>query len=551
MSCGCAGRSRAPVKASSRGVNCPKHGMAARLALAPIGRLKALEEPWQARNPPPQRAGPQRRAKPERRTAGRLSTKARAPRAPARSAWCCWSRWRWSAPPPASSMSSRLTTPKPISWRCWRCSAPSASSRCSRSPPASCSCRAGASGNPLLKAVVDNAFDGIVVTDQSGRVFYANATYLDLIGASRQQRRAADRAGLHRRSRTFPNRSTACSRPRARAAGCRRKCAFAGASANGGALAAPARAPARREQARRAHDGVVDRRRDARPRARRKTCSRNCSTPSIISTTRRPASSRSMPRATSSISTPRSPTGSITIWRKSAPVRSSSAISSPARAQRCSTTLNAAPGEVKTEVLDLDLQDARRQAGAGAPVPQSRVRRRRHARRLAHAGAQPRQGRRQRFRSARRKCASCASSRTRRWRLPPSTRPAASRAAMRALPSAFEGMLKGERRARSSRWWPSATARRSKPPSARRARGRATSRRSKRRLPAVPSAGRISSSPPSRRRTATARRRSSTRWRPPRSARWRTASISSRRWNRSASSPAASRTTSTTCSPPS
>ena len=39
-------------------------------------------------------------------------------------------------------------------------------------------------GNPLLKAVVDNAFDGILVTDQTGRVFYANPTYLDLIGAS-------------------------------------------------------------------------------------------------------------------------------------------------------------------------------------------------------------------------------------------------------------------------------------------------------------------------------------------------------------------------------
>jgi two-component system cell cycle sensor histidine kinase/response regulator CckA len=38
-------------------------------------------------------------------------------------------------------------------------------------------------GNPLLKSVVDHAFDGIVVTDQSGRVYYANATYLDLIGA--------------------------------------------------------------------------------------------------------------------------------------------------------------------------------------------------------------------------------------------------------------------------------------------------------------------------------------------------------------------------------
>ncbi|MFA6266500.1 MAG: response regulator [Pseudolabrys sp.] len=38
--------------------------------------------------------------------------------------------------------------------------------------------------NPLLKAVVDQGFDGIVVTDQAGRVFYANATYLDLIGAA-------------------------------------------------------------------------------------------------------------------------------------------------------------------------------------------------------------------------------------------------------------------------------------------------------------------------------------------------------------------------------
>jgi two-component system, cell cycle sensor histidine kinase and response regulator CckA len=39
-------------------------------------------------------------------------------------------------------------------------------------------------GNPLLKAVVDSAFDGILVTDHAGRVFYANSTYLDLIGAT-------------------------------------------------------------------------------------------------------------------------------------------------------------------------------------------------------------------------------------------------------------------------------------------------------------------------------------------------------------------------------
>ena len=40
------------------------------------------------------------------------------------------------------------------------------------------------SGNPLIKAVLDGAFDGIVVTDGDGRVIYANAAYLDLIGAA-------------------------------------------------------------------------------------------------------------------------------------------------------------------------------------------------------------------------------------------------------------------------------------------------------------------------------------------------------------------------------
>src|ERR1700683_2709906 len=38
-------------------------------------------------------------------------------------------------------------------------------------------------GNPLSKLVVDDAFDGIVVTDHDGRVIYANSAYLDLLGA--------------------------------------------------------------------------------------------------------------------------------------------------------------------------------------------------------------------------------------------------------------------------------------------------------------------------------------------------------------------------------
>src|SRR3954447_16733340 len=39
-------------------------------------------------------------------------------------------------------------------------------------------------GHPLLKTLADNDGDGVLVTDQSGRVFYANAAYLDLIGAA-------------------------------------------------------------------------------------------------------------------------------------------------------------------------------------------------------------------------------------------------------------------------------------------------------------------------------------------------------------------------------
>ena len=43
---------------------------------------------------------------------------------------------------------------------------------------------ATAAVSPLIKSVVDGAFDGVVVTDGDGRVVYANAAYLDLIGAA-------------------------------------------------------------------------------------------------------------------------------------------------------------------------------------------------------------------------------------------------------------------------------------------------------------------------------------------------------------------------------
>src|SRR5581483_6951518 len=38
--------------------------------------------------------------------------------------------------------------------------------------------------SPLIKAVVDGAIEGILVTDARGRVVYANSAYLDLTGAA-------------------------------------------------------------------------------------------------------------------------------------------------------------------------------------------------------------------------------------------------------------------------------------------------------------------------------------------------------------------------------
>ena len=39
-------------------------------------------------------------------------------------------------------------------------------------------------GSPVLKSVVDEALDGLLVTDQRGRVIYANAAYLELVDAT-------------------------------------------------------------------------------------------------------------------------------------------------------------------------------------------------------------------------------------------------------------------------------------------------------------------------------------------------------------------------------
>ena len=83
------------------------------------------------------------------------------------------------------------------------------------------------SGNPLVKAVVDGASEGTLITDARGRVVYANAAYLELIGAAETRRTPGRSSGPSSATLGFRRRSIGCSRRRAKAAACRRRCASA------------------------------------------------------------------------------------------------------------------------------------------------------------------------------------------------------------------------------------------------------------------------------------------------------------------------------------
>ena len=169
------------------------------------------------------------------------------------------------------------------------------------------------------RAVVDGANEGILVTDARGRVLYANAAYLRAGRGAPVRRTCGRSSACSSAIPAFRKRSSACSRRRAKAAACRKRCASTRMRGEAGALAAHARAPARRRQAR-SHASRSGRSPTSRASSSgRRTSSRNCSTRSTISTMRRPGSSRSMPPATSPISTPRSPNGSSRIWPRSAP----------------------------------------------------------------------------------------------------------------------------------------------------------------------------------------------------------------------------------------
>ena len=217
-------------------------------------------------------------------------------------------------------------------------------------------------GNSVLKALVDEGFDGIVVTDQAGRVFYANTTYLDLIGAADSERRAADRASVHRRSRRVGidlsaaqggargpqarRRRCASPQPRAKArAGCACGCAPLGASKRDARMTVWSIADVTRERER--AENVFQELQHA-----------------IDYLDHAPAGFFSVD-ATGHIVYLNATlaAGSITICLGRRWLAQAQRIVAGEGAALL-TTFNAAPGEVKTEVLDLDLKTR-----AGKPVP--------------------------------------------------------------------------------------------------------------------------------------------------------------------------------------
>ena len=166
--------------------------------------------------------------------------------------------------------------------------------------------------------VADHAFDGIAVTDPRGHVVYANAAYLALTGRASAAGRAAGRAGLHRRSGRLRSGLSPAQGGARGQAGSRRRCASPAATAS--RRAGCGCGCARSAQGKRESAALRCGRSPTSPATAsgRKTCSRSCSTPSNISIMRRAASSRSMPAASSSMSTRRWPTGSTTTSPRSA-----------------------------------------------------------------------------------------------------------------------------------------------------------------------------------------------------------------------------------------
>ena len=187
--------------------------------------------------------------------------------------------------------------------------------------------------NPLIKSLVDDAVDGVLVTDGGGRVIYANAAYLEMIDAT-------DAHDMRPVERVFIGDADA-----SEAIYRLLKAAREGKRLQEEVRAAATKTrPARwlRLRVRPLGESARDRRLTVwslsdvtRERERQENVFQELQH-AIDYLDHAPAGFfPSMARATSSTSTPRSPIGSIRISPRSAPAASSSPTSSPATAPRC------------------------------------------------------------------------------------------------------------------------------------------------------------------------------------------------------------------------
>ena len=188
--------------------------------------------------------------------------------------------------------------------------------------------------SPLLEALVDLANEGILVTDPHGRVVYANATYLDLVEASGPQEvRPVERVFMG-----DPGVSEAVYRLLKAAREGRRGQEDVRIGAHKGASQRWLRIRVRplgegKRESRMTVWSLAD---VTRELERHENVSQELQH-AVDYLDHAPAGFfRPRPTAISSISTPRSPIGSTTISRRSAPPASSSTTSWRARARRCS-----------------------------------------------------------------------------------------------------------------------------------------------------------------------------------------------------------------------
>ena len=222
---------------------------------------------------------------------------------------------------------------------------------------------AGSRAIRCSRRVVDGAFDGILVTDQAGRVVLCQRHLSRSDWRHRHQRCPADRAGLHRRSRTSPSRFTGLLKAAREGRRLQEEVRITARGRRERPLASHARAAARRERrdARLTVWSIAD---VTRERERQENVFQELQH-AIDYLDHAPAGFFSVDAAGDIVylnATLRP--GSITISRRSAPASLKLGDIVAGEGAALLTTLNAAPGEVKTEVLDLDLKTR-----GGKPIP--------------------------------------------------------------------------------------------------------------------------------------------------------------------------------------